>query len=57
MTLDGVMQAPVVLGPGRRLFADGGAFATLRLAKTVATTTSVVIATYQVAEPPTKEEQ
>jgi dihydrofolate reductase len=46
---------PLVLGSGRRLFADGGAFATLRLAKTVTTTTGVVIATYQVAEPTTKE--
>ena len=46
---------PLVLGSGRRLFADGGAFATLRLAKTVTTTTGVVIATYQMAEPTTKE--
>ena len=46
---------PLVLGSGRRLFADGGAFATLRLANTVTTTTGVVIATYQVAAPTTKE--
>jgi dihydrofolate reductase len=32
---------------GRRLFADGGALARLRLVKTVTTTTGVVIATYQ----------
>ncbi|HEX5440046.1 MAG TPA: dihydrofolate reductase family protein [Ktedonobacterales bacterium] len=46
---------PLVLGSGRRLFSDDGAFATLRLANTVTTTTGVVIATYQVAEPSTKE--
>ena len=46
---------PLVLGSGRRLFADGGAFATLRLANTVTTTTGVVIATYQVAASTTKE--
>ncbi len=46
---------PLVLGSGRRLFADGGAFATLRLTNTVTTTTGVVIATYQVAAPTTKE--
>jgi dihydrofolate reductase len=42
---------PLVLGSGRRLFADGGAFAALRLVDTKATTTGVVIATYQLAEP------
>jgi dihydrofolate reductase len=41
---------PRVLGSGRRLFTDGGAFATLRLVETVTTTTGVVIATYQAAE-------
>lgn len=46
---------PLVLGSGGRLFADGGAFATPRLANTVTTTKGVVIATYQVAEPTTKE--
>jgi dihydrofolate reductase len=46
---------PLVLGSGRRLFADGSAFARLRLANTVTTTTGVVIATYQMAEPTTKE--
>lgn len=46
---------PLVLGLGRRLFADDGAFAKLRLANTVTTTTGVVIATYQVAAPTTKE--
>ena len=46
---------PLVLGSGRRLFADDGVFATLRLANTVTTTTGVVIATYQVAAPTTKE--
>jgi dihydrofolate reductase len=42
---------PLVLGSGRRLFADGGAFATLRLIDTETTTTGVLIATYQVAAP------
>jgi dihydrofolate reductase len=41
---------PLVLGSGRRLFVDGGAFATLRLVETRTTTTGVVIATYQPAE-------
>jgi len=40
---------PLVLGSGRRLFTDGGAFAALRLVDTKATTTGVVIATYQPA--------
>jgi len=39
---------PLVLGSGRRLFTDGGAFAALRLVDTK-TTTGVVIATYQSA--------
>lgn len=42
---------PLVLGSGRRLFTDGGSFATLRLIDTKTTTTGVVIATYQPAEP------
>jgi dihydrofolate reductase len=42
---------PLVLGSGRRLFADGGTFAALRLVGTKTTTTGVVIATYQLAEP------
>ena len=42
---------PLVLGSGRRLFADGGAFAALRLVGTKTTTTGGVIATYQLAEP------
>jgi hypothetical protein len=42
---------PLVLGSGRRLFSDGGSFAALRLVDTVTTTTGVVIATYQPAEP------
>jgi dihydrofolate reductase len=41
---------PLVLGSGRRLFADGGACATLRLVDTRTTTTGVVVATYQSAE-------
>ena len=41
---------PLVLGSGRRLFTDGGAFAALRLVDSKATTTGVVIATYEPAE-------
>ncbi len=41
---------PLVLGSGRRLFPDG-ASAALRLVDSVTTTTGVVIATYQPAEP------
>lgn len=40
---------PLVLGSGRHLFTDGGAFATLRLFDTKPTTTGVMIATYQPA--------
>ena len=40
---------PLVLGAGRRLFADGGSFAALRLIDSVTTTTGVVIATYEPA--------
>jgi len=40
---------PLVLGSGRHLFTDGGAFARLRLVDTKTTTTGVVIATYQPA--------
>jgi dihydrofolate reductase len=40
---------PLVLGSGRRLFTEDGAFATLRLLDAVTTTTGVVIATYQQA--------
>lgn len=42
---------PLVLGSGRRLLPDGGAFAKLRLVDCVPTTTGVLIATYQPAEP------
>jgi dihydrofolate reductase len=40
---------PVVLGSGRRMFADGGAPADLELAESITTTTGVVIATYRAA--------
>jgi dihydrofolate reductase len=43
---------PLVLGSGRRLFADGGAFANLRLAGSRSTSTGVVIATYEPNERP-----
>ena len=42
---------PLVLGLGRRLFPEGGTFATLRLLGAKTTTTGVVIATYQPSEP------
>jgi dihydrofolate reductase len=42
---------PLVLGSGRRLFPGGSPFAALRLVDTKTTTTGVVIATYQSAEP------
>jgi len=42
---------PVIVGAGRRLFTDPGAFAALRLVDTKTTTTGVVIATYLPAEP------
>ncbi len=41
---------PLVLGTGRRLFAEGGPPATLRLVDTKITTTGVIIATYGPAE-------
>jgi hypothetical protein len=47
------MQAPgrpdedLVPGSGRRLFADGGPVARLRLLDSVTTTTGVLVATYQ----------
>ncbi len=40
---------PLVLGAGRRLFADDGAYAALRLVDSKVSTTGVVIATYQKA--------
>ncbi len=41
---------PLILGAGRRLFADDGAFATLRLLNAQTTTTGVVVATYRSME-------
>jgi dihydrofolate reductase len=42
---------PLVLGSGRRLFAEGGPTAALELVDTRTTTTGVVIVTYRPAEP------
>jgi dihydrofolate reductase len=42
---------PLVLGSGRRLFPEGGTFASLRLLGAKTTTTGVEIATYQPSEP------
>jgi dihydrofolate reductase len=47
-----LMIHPLVLGSGRRLFTDGGAYTALRLVDAKTTTTGVVIATYQPAEAP-----
>ena len=41
---------PLVLGSGRRLFSDRGAFARLQLVYATPTTTGVVIATYRAAD-------
>ena len=41
---------PLVLGSGRRLFADDGAFAALKLVDSQTTSKGVVIATYRAAE-------
>jgi dihydrofolate reductase len=43
---------PLVLGSGRRLFAEGGPTTELQLADSKATSSGVVIATYRAAEPP-----
>ena len=40
---------PLLLGRGRRLFADDGAFAEMRLVDATPTTTGVLIATYEPA--------
>ena len=40
---------PLVLGSGRRLFADDGALAKFRLAEAKPTTTGVLIARYEAA--------
>ncbi len=42
---------PLVLGSGRRLFADSGVFAALRLVNVQTTPTGVVVLTYQPAGP------
>ncbi|HEX3273107.1 MAG TPA: dihydrofolate reductase family protein [Ktedonobacterales bacterium] len=42
-----LMIHPLVLGTGRRLFPDGTSFTSLRLVKSLPTTTGVIIATYQ----------
>ena len=41
------MVHPVVLGSGRKLFADGAAYAALELVDSIPTTTGVIIATYR----------
>jgi dihydrofolate reductase len=48
---------PLVLGTGRRLFADGGSFEALRLIDSKTTTTGVLIATYQPTEPTAGEDR
>ena len=46
-----VLIHPLVLGSGRRLFPEGSPFTALRLVDTRTSTTGVIIATYQTAEP------
>lgn len=41
-----LMIDPVVVGGGKRLFRDDGAFCSLRLADSQLTTTGAIIATY-----------
>jgi dihydrofolate reductase len=41
---------PLVLGSGRRLFANGSSFAALELVDSVTTTTGVTIATFRPAK-------
>jgi len=43
---------PLVLGSGQRLFTDGGAFVELRLISSKPTPNSVIVATFEPAEPP-----
>ena len=50
-----LMVHPIVLGAGRRLFAEGRPLMNLRLIYTRTTTTGVVIATYQPLEQPGQE--
>ena len=47
---------PLLLGSGLRLFSDGGSFATLQLVDSKTTTTGVIVATYQPAEPTARED-
>ncbi len=49
-----LMIHPLVLGTGRRLFAEG-AHASLRLTDSITTTTGVVIATYEAAPGPDRQ--
>ncbi|HSK92331.1 MAG TPA: dihydrofolate reductase family protein [Euzebyales bacterium] len=46
---------PLVLGSGRRLFADGDPYASLHLVTSVTTTTGVVIATYRPGTRPAEQ--
>lgn len=41
---------PLILGSGRRLFADNGVYAGLRLVEAVPTTSGVIVATYDLNE-------
>jgi len=46
---------PLVLGSGQRLFRQNGSFATLQLVSVKATSTGVVVATYEPAESKTRK--
>jgi dihydrofolate reductase len=43
---------PIVLGNGRRLFAEGSVFAPLRLVRSITASSGVIVATYQRANAP-----
>lgn len=45
-----LLMHPLVLGSGRRLFADAGAFERLELVNAITTTTGVVIGSYRVGK-------
>ena len=49
-----LMIHPLVLGSGRRLFADGSPATSLQLVDSKTATSGVVIATYQPVEPPAR---
>jgi len=49
MSLDGVVQAPVLLGGGKRVFPDDGHAHPLKLVSATTAATGVLICTYRPA--------